>query len=261
MTVSSLVARVGPNHVERAGSGLDVVLVHAGVGDARMWDPQWEVWPQRYRVTRLDLRGFGRSDAPEGAFSHAGDVLAVLDDAGIERAVLVGASYGGLVSLDLAASRPDRIVGLVLADAALPEHRWSESVRAFGAAEDEALEARDLDRAAEINVDFWLPDAPEQVRSAIRAQQRRAFELQVGREDEETLLSGDLEARLADIDAPTLVVVGDRDHADFHAIADRLTTELLRARRSAIAGAGHLPCLEQPGAFDAVVLPFLSALV
>jgi len=252
--------RIGPNHVECVGAGPDVLLVHAGVADARMWDPQWRVWPQSYRVTRLDLRGFGRSDPPVEAFSHAGDVLAILDAAGIERAVLVGASYGGMVSLDLAASRPDRVAGLVLADASLPDHEWSAEVRAFGAAEDEALEAGDLDRAAGVNVEFWVPAASEQVRAAIREQQRNAFVLQVGRDDEEELLTDDLPSRLATIDVPTLVLVGERDHADFEAIADRLVAELPRARRETIPGAGHLPSLEQPEAFDAAVLPFLATL-
>ncbi len=216
--------------------------------------------PPRRRVTRLDLRGFGRSDLPEGTYSHAGDVLAVLDALGIERAALVGASFGGRVALDLAASQPDRVPGLVLADAGLPDHAWSAEIQAFGAAEDEAIEAGDLDAAAEVNVDFWLPSASEPVRAAIREQQRNAFALQVGRDDEEVLLTDDLTARLGTVDVPTLVLVGERDYADFHAIADRLAAELPDTRRATISGAGHLPSLEQPEAFDAVVLPFLDSL-
>ena len=47
-------------HVEHAGSGPPVVLIHAGVADSRMWDPQWAAWQTRFALTRLDLRGFGR---------------------------------------------------------------------------------------------------------------------------------------------------------------------------------------------------------
>ena len=253
-------SRVGPLHVEQAGAGPDVVLVHAGVADGRMWDRQWVDWAASRRVTRLDLRGFGRSELPEGTYSHAGDVLAVLDALGIERAALVGASLGGRVALDLAASRPDRVPGLVLADAGLPDHAWSAEIQAFGAAEDEAIEAGDLDAATEVNVDFWLPSAPEPVRAGIREQQRKAFTLQVGRDDEEVLLTDDLTAGLQAVDVPTLVLVGDRDYADFHAIADRLAAELPNTRRATVSGAGHLPSLEQPDAFDAAVLPFLDSL-
>ena len=252
--------KVGPIHVERAGSGPSVVLVHAGVADGRMWDTQWVDWPATLDVTRLDLRGFGRSGAPEAPFSHAADVLGVLDAAGIERAILVGASFGGRVVLDVAASRPDRVAGLVLACAALPDHEWSAAIQAFGAAEDEALEAGDLDRATEVNVDFWLPTASDAVRAAIREQQRRAFELQIAADADEELLTDDLSSRLTALDMPALVLVGETDHADFQVIAERLAAALPNARRQTIAGSGHLPSLEQPAAFDAVVLPFIRSL-
>jgi 3-oxoadipate enol-lactonase len=252
--------KVGPIYAERAGAGQAVVLIHAGIADGRMWDRQWVDWAARFDVTRVDLRGFGRSDPQVGSFSQAGDVLAVLDALGIERAVLVGASYGGRVALDLAASRPERIVGLVLADAGLPDHVWSDEIEAFAAREDEALDVGDLDGATEVNVDFWLPSASESVRSAIREQQRNAFALQVGADGEEMLLSADLSARLTALDVPTLVLVGQSDHADFHALAHRLASTLPNARRETIPGAGHLPSLEQPDAFDDVVLPFIATL-
>jgi pimeloyl-ACP methyl ester carboxylesterase/mannose-6-phosphate isomerase-like protein (cupin superfamily) len=251
---------VGPVYAEQAGAGPDVVLVHAGVADSRMWNEQWVDWASRFRVTRLDLRGFGRSAPPEGTYANPEDVLAVLDAFGIERACLVGASFGGRVCLDLAASRPGRVAGLVLAAAGLPDHDWSPEIRAFGAAEDEALEAGDLDAATEINVDFWLPHAPDSVRAAIREQQRNAFALQVGSDGEEVLLTHELGSRLDEVDVSALVLVGENDYGDFHAIADRLSSGLRRLSRATISGAGHLPSLERPEAFDAVVLPFLESL-
>ncbi len=245
-------------YAEHAGAGPTVVLLHAGVGDCRMWDPQWAAWPARFAVTRLDLRGFGRSDRPVGAFSHARDVLAVLDASKIDRAILVGASFGGLVALDLAAAHPGRVTGLVLADPPLPGHAWSNEMRAFFAAENTALEAEDLEAATELNVDFWLPTAGEPIRAAIREQQRRAFELQAADEADESLLTDDLPSALATLELPTLVVTGEQDRADFLAIADHLAAALPSASRKTIPGAGHLPSLEQPAAFDAVVLPFLE---
>jgi 3-oxoadipate enol-lactonase len=248
-------------HVEVAGDGAAVVLVHAGIADSRMWEPQWATWPDDYRVIRLDLREFGRSATAVSAFCHATDVLAVLDAVEIERAILVGASFGGLVSLDLAASRPDRIAALVLADIPLPDHAWSAQFETFGDAENAAIEAGDLDLATEINVDFWLGGAPEPIRSAIREQQRRAFELQVGVEAESSLLTEDLPERLAGLDVPTLVVDGAEDVADFREIADYLGRTIPGSERATVAGSGHLPSLEQPEAFDAIVRPFLARVV
>jgi pimeloyl-ACP methyl ester carboxylesterase len=249
---------VGPLHVEHEGAGPAVVLIHAGVADSRMWDPQWAAWQTRFALTRLDLRGFGRSGPPLGAFSHARDVLAVLDAAGIERALLVGASFGGLVALDLAASHPERVGGLVLADAPLPGHPWSDEMRGFFVAENAALEAGDLEAATEVNVGFWAGAANEAVRAAIREQQLNAFRLQAGDEADDSLLTDDLPGSLATLAVPTLVVTGENDKADFRAIADKLAATLPDAHRATVAGAGHLPSLEQPPAFDEVVLPFLE---
>lgn len=245
-------------HVERAGTGPDVVLIHAGIADSRMWAPQWSAWQTRFTLTRLDLRGFGRSGPPLGSFSHAGDVAAALDAAGIDRAHVVGASFGGLVALDLAAAHPERVTRLVLADPPLPGHAWSDEMRGFFAAEETALEAGDLEAATEVNVEFWLPSASDAVRAAIREQQLNAFRLQAGDEADDSLLTENLYGALPTLDVPTLVLTGEHDKADFRAIADHLATTLPDARRAVVAGAGHLPSLERPDDFDAAVLPFLE---
>jgi pimeloyl-ACP methyl ester carboxylesterase len=245
-------------HVEHAGAGRSVVLLHAGIADSRMWDPQWTTWPEQLAVTRVDLREFGRSGRAAGPFSHAGDVLAVLDASGIDRALLVGASLGALVALDLAAARPERVQGLVLAAPPLPGYPWSAEMQAFSEAEDAALEAGDLEAATEVNVDFWLPSASEDVRASISEQQLDAFRLQVPDEADVSLHCEDLVSALPTIACPTLVLTGEHDRADFQAIADLLVATLPNARRGRIADACHLPSLEQPAAFDAAVLPFIE---
>jgi 3-oxoadipate enol-lactonase len=249
---------VGRLHVEHAGAGRAVILLHAGIADSRMWDPQWATWPAHVAVTRLDLRGFGRSGRPVGPFSHAADVLAVLDASEIDRGLLVGASLGGLVALDLAAAHPERVSALVLAGPPLPGYAWSPELRAFSAAEDAALSAGDLEAATELNVDFWLASASVEVRAAIREQQLDAFRLQVPDEAEESLLTEELTASLAAITCPVLVLTGERDRADFRTIADHLAATLPNARRGTISGAGHLPSLERPAAFDAAALKFFD---
>jgi pimeloyl-ACP methyl ester carboxylesterase len=245
-------------HVEHAGAGPAVVLIHAGVADRRMWDPQWAAWQTRFALTRLDLRGFGRSGPSVGSFSHAGDVAAALDRAGIDRACVVGSSFGALVALDLAAARPERITRLVLADAPLPGYGWSQEMRGFFAAEEATLEVGDLEAATEVNVEFWVGSASEAVKAAIGEQQLNAFRLQADDEGDDSLLTDDLPGGLATLDVPTLVLTGAEDKADFQAIADQLAATLPLARRAMVAGAGHLPSLEQPAAFDAIVLPFLE---
>src|SRR5881397_25842 len=110
---------------EEAGDGSAVVLIHAGICDSRMWDPQWETFPRDHRTIRYDLRGYGRSPLTPAPFSHARDLAALLDGLGVERAALVAASFGAQVALELAVARPDLAGPLVLAGASLPGHDWS----------------------------------------------------------------------------------------------------------------------------------------
>ena len=226
------------------GAGPDLVLIHAGIADQRMWDPLVERVADRFRVTRYDLRGFGTTEYGPEPFSWRRDLEAVLAAFGIERPTLVGASYGGQVALD-AAPLAGR---LVLLDTALPDHEWSERIQTFGAAEEEALEAGDVARAVELNVDLWAgPD--EANRALVRDMQARAFELQLATEPD----AEPFDIRPAEIAVPVDVVHGERDVEDFIAIARRLAGEIPDATLHAIPDAGHLPALEQPDAVAALL--------
>jgi 3-oxoadipate enol-lactonase len=242
------------------GAGPPVVLVHAGICDSGMWDPQWRSLAGSHRLLRLDLRGFGRSPLPPEPYSNARDVLDVMDAAGIDRAALVGASLGGSVVLEVAVAAPERVSALVLAGSGLPAHAWSQDVRDYWAVEEAAIERGDLDAAADANVRFWVGPADAVVRAQVRAMQLRALEVQVPVGEaapDEPLVAG-LNDRLGEIAAPALVVVGALDHADIHAIAARLVDALPHATRAEIPAAAHLPSLEQPAAFGAAVAPFLA---
>ncbi|HET6967688.1 MAG TPA: GNAT family N-acetyltransferase, partial [Ornithinibacter sp.] len=104
--------------VDRGGvvGAVPVVLVHAGVADRRMWDPQWSRLTAARDAVRLDLRGFGESARrPTGTLDHVADVLEVLDELGVGACHLVGSSFGAGVAVEVALTRPDRVVSLVLA--------------------------------------------------------------------------------------------------------------------------------------------------
>jgi 3-oxoadipate enol-lactonase len=257
-------------HYETAGAGSPVALVHAGICDSGMWDPQWRSLAGSHRLLRHDMRGFGRSPLPPQPYSNARDLLYVLDAAGVGRAALVGTSLGGRVVLEVALAAPDRVAALVLVGSGLPDHEWSQAVRDYGAAEDAAIERGDLDAAAELNVRFWV-DGPLRdgsqvdaaVRDRVRAMQRRALELQVPvwEEADEELLVPDLGARLGEIRQPALVLVGEVDQPDIHTIAARLVEHLPSSTFATIPAAAHLPSLERPEPFDRLVAEFLSASV
>jgi 3-oxoadipate enol-lactonase len=203
---------------------------------------------------RFEMRGFGDTPLPaSGEFAHADDLEGELGEA---PAALVGASFGGLVCLQVAARRPDVVRRLVLLDAPLADHRFSGDVAAFAREEEALLEQGDLRAAARLNAEFWpAPDASTEVRERIAEMQQRAFELEAESEARE-LEPGPID--LSAMAAETLVVVGEHDKPDFHAIAARLVRELPRARHAVVAGAGHLPALESPGETARLVRDFLA---
>jgi 3-oxoadipate enol-lactonase len=251
---------------EVAGDGPELVLLHEGICDSRMWDPQWEKYAQSHRLMRLDFRGFGQTPLEPGPFASARDVLALMDRHGFERAALVGVSLGGRVALEVAVAAPDRVSALILVGSGLPGHDWSEEMHAIWEAEEAALREDDLDTAVDVVLRTWvagpgreLGDVDPGVRDRVAEMQRRAFELQVSIEDDEELLVEDLAQRLGEIQVPTLVLVGEEDVPDIQAIAERLAREIAGARLERIADTAHVPSMERPEEFDRLVLGFLKS--
>lgn len=252
---------------EVAGAGPEIVLLHEGICDSRMWDQQWDDYARSHRLLRLDFRGFGRSPLEPGPFASARDVLDLMEQHGFEHAAVVGVSMGGRVALEVALAAPERVAGLVLVGSGLPGHDWSDEMKSAWEEEEAAALAGDLDKAVDITLRTWvagpgrsLDDVDPDVRSRVAEMQRRIYELQLAAgEDEEELLVEDVADRLAEIKAPTLVLVGEEDVPDMHAIADRLAREIPNARFEKIANTAHVPSMERPEEFDRLVLDFLES--
>jgi 3-oxoadipate enol-lactonase len=247
---------------ETHGDGPAILLVHEGVADRRMWRGQVPVLARDHRVVAVDLRGFGETPNASGAFSNVDDLREVLDELGIERATVVGGSFGAKVALGFAATHPERVERLVLCPPVLPGWEWSERVRRGWQEEEEAFEAGDLDRATEAVLVLWVdgpnrgPEAVDpEVRELVRTMQRHAFELP--EPDPPPEPAPDPDVRLADVRMPTLVVVGDRDVEDFLAMAEAAAAGIPGARKVVIEGAAHVIALEKPQEFNAALLAFL----
>ncbi|MGC5017336.1 alpha/beta fold hydrolase [Micromonospora sp. DT47] len=240
-----------------AGNGPTVVLLHSTACDRRMWDPQLPVLVDAgYRVVRADLRGFGDSPMPDRPWNNAQDVVDLLDELGVADAALVAASGGGRVALEIAARWPDRVTALALLCTALSGHEPSAELRAFGEREDALLEAGDVAGATELNVQTWLgPHADEATREKVRRMQRHAFEVQLAAVEEFPPIR--VETDLSAITAPSLLVSGGHDLADFRQIAARLSEQLADARLLELPWAGHLPSVERPDEVNPVLVDFL----
>jgi pimeloyl-ACP methyl ester carboxylesterase len=227
---------------------MTVLLIHAGVCDSRQWARQLSLLAARDPIAP-DLPGFGDAPPPPGEFSFVDDLAALLDGP----AAVVGNSLGGRIALQLALARPDLVERLLLVAPGLPGHDWSPAARACFDAEEAAVERGDLDAATEVCVEFW---AQPHVRDIVRPMQRRALEIQVGAPEPEERPGPPLDP--AAVRCPTVVAIGEHDVSDMQAIAVRLAGEIPGARLVTIPGAGHLPNLETPDAFDRLLLEFLE---
>jgi pimeloyl-ACP methyl ester carboxylesterase len=255
---------------DEAGEGPPVLLLHSSVCDRRMWDAQFRALAAAgHRVVRCDFRGYGATPVADRPYTDAGDVLALMDALGVERAALVGSSFGGRVALLAAAAAPRRVTALALLCAApLPGQEQSAELAAFGAREDALFEADDLAGAAALNVATWLgPDADEAAADAVYAMQLHAFEVQTAAENAVEadgapyVLSGGRVTELPDfseLTAPCLAVSGAHDLPDFRRSAARARELLPNARHLELPWAGHLPGLERPAETSALLTGFLA---
>jgi len=253
---------------EMAGAGRIVVFMHAGICDRRMWDPQFDRYAERFRVIRFDMRGFGDSPMVAGPFSHAGDLVALLDQLDVDRVILIGASMGGSAVLDVALAHPGRVDAVVTVGSSPrgfeipdpdPDELWKEA----GA----ALERGDLDRVNEIEMRAWL-DGPHrplgEVDPAVRAKAAmmnlRVLQLESDVEGDSQPPPFVANDRLHELTIPVLAMVGSLDRIGAVEGSRRIAAGVAGGRFVEIPGTAHLPSMEQPGAFDDLVLPFLTTL-
>jgi len=248
-------------YYEIAGEGPSLVLAHAGFVDRRMWDEQFPVFAQHYRVVRYDRRGFGDSKLTPGPFSHRHDLYQLLKFLDIKRAHLLGCSVGGATIIDFSLEHPEMTASLTLVASALGGYQFQgdmpKPLQELGA----AIQAKDLDQAAELAVRIWIDGphrTPDQVDARIRERGREMSRTALPNAfvAEEPLEPPAIE-RLHELAVPTLVVVGNLDDASIATIGELLTTHIAGARKVIISGAAHLPNMDKPEEFNREVLAFL----
>ena len=245
-----------------SGQGEPVVFIHGFGVDAAMWDPQWSAFGQDYRAIRYDLRGYGHSTLPDGPYTHADDLLALLDALDARPAQLVGLSMGAQVALRIALQEPAAVRSLTLVDGALEGFRWSDAWSQRWRATTAAARCGDVAEAKRVWLDHEL-FAPARKHPHVAA----ALAAMVGRYSGWHWWHGDpgtTPARpaielLATVSVPTLVVVGELDLPDFQEIARRFAADIPSAKLRVIAGAGHMSNLEASAEFNELLLMHLRA--
>jgi 3-oxoadipate enol-lactonase len=237
----------------------DLLLIHSLGTGLRMWDRQIEAFSAVRRILAFDLPGHGESSAASGDYrldDLGADVLGVADAAGLDRFDVCGTSIGGLIGVWLAINHPDRVISLVAAGTAArlgSQELWSDRIEAVAAGGMEAIRAQVIRR-------FFAADFSEREPAVFAKIERMFIDCDpVGYMGCcAALRDADLRPEVMAITCPTLVLCGSEDVAAPPAQGQWLQRHIDGSRLEMIDGAGHLPNLDQPEAFDRLVLAALT---
>ncbi|UJW86770.1 alpha/beta fold hydrolase [Devosia sp. SL43] len=249
------------------GDGLAVVFLHAGVCDKRMWLSQMEaVADAGWHAIAYDRRGYGETSSEDEAFNHVDDLEALLEALDVHAAVFVGCSMGGGLAVDFALKHPGQVIGLVLIGTSITGAPWhaNDTEQMIEAAEEDAYERGDLEMVNRVQAHEWL-DGPRAQSGRVGGAARELFldmnAIVLGK-PELTLEERRPDAwrRVAEVAAPTLLIVGDQD---FSALIDRhehLSEEMPNAFAAVLEDVAHIPSIERPDLVNSMLLQFLDAI-
>jgi pimeloyl-ACP methyl ester carboxylesterase len=231
---------------------------------SEVWEKALPLLPSDYRWLAVDLRGFGRSDKPEGGYGCpelAEDIAAFLDGLGISRAVLIGHSFGGLVAQHFAASHPERVLALVLSNT-------------FAA----TLQPKGLTPAVEQRINGY--GSADENRKVFSASVPRYFDaanvtsedierfIEVGLQSGNPALRETLKANYttpaipapehAPVRAPVLILLATHDPFGTFDQAVAMSDAFPNSRIQVITRSGHTPMWERPTDFAGTVAEFLK---
>lgn len=238
-----------------------VVLVHDGILDSSVWDDVWPKFCAHFRTIRYDRRGYGRSPEATDWYSEVDDLAELLHQLGVTKAVIVGSSHGGELSIDFTLAHPDIVQRLVLVGPVVSGMPYTRHFLTRGGTADSmaAWTAKgDTKRLIEFLVhDRWA------IAPGDTAGQRRVREILTANPQDITAGGHILKPkpalpRLARIQVPTLILVGDADIPDVHAHAGAIEAGIPHARRVVVDGVGHIMYVERPTEFSHLVIDFIE---
>lgn len=252
-------------YYEVHGAGPNLVLIEGTGYDLWMWYRQLPVLSRRFRTLIYDNRGSGRSDKPPGPYTHgmnATDLTGLLDHLEWERSHVLGVSMGGFIAQEFALAHPERLDRLVLVATAFGGPGMvpvpPEALRAL--TPDPMLAPEQRIRQA-MPIAFALPDWPrrhtEEFERIVRWRLAHPPTVESGLAQIMAGVQFNVEPRLGEITAPTLVVAGTEDHVVPPRNSELLAAAIPHARLDLIPAAGHLVFIEAADRFNADVMEFL----
>ncbi len=259
----------GSIYYEEMGSGEPLILLHGHTLDRRMWAPQFVPFAQKYRTIRIDFRGYGRSSKQvEGfQFMHLDDLLTVMDSLHIEQAHIVGVSMGAFVAGDMLAIAPERMLSCVMASGGIRSVKGPHEPM-------DSLESTQRDReiaqvklkGVETAKQEWLEQLVagggshrEEIREPLHRMVSEWDAFQLLHKEARSFWAREAWQTLAERcpNVPTLMFKGE---CDLHGkpYRPREMQYLPCIRIEVLSDCGHMSNMEQPEAFNRLVLDFLE---
>jgi 3-oxoadipate enol-lactonase len=251
------------------GDGPPILLLHAGIVDARAWEPLVpHLAAAGYRAIRFDARGFGQSATEDVEFSNRADVVAVMDALGLGQACLVGNSRGGQIAVDTAVEFPQRVAALVAIGANIGgyEPQPTPDEAALFEEMDRLEESADPETVVDSHLRLWVDGVgqpadrvPPAIREAVREMDRRIAE--PGRVAGRPIrLVPPAAARLDTLTMPLLAIAGALDVSDVWATARHLERTCPNSRAVLLPNVAHMIALEAPEAVAALIVDLVRPL-
>ena len=253
------------DHAQRltaAGGAPTIVMSNSLATDASLWSDVVEALCADYRLITYDTRGHGASHSPSKTTrlpELCGDLLAVMDAAGADKAYVAGISLGGMTGLQCALQAPERMLGLIACNC-------RASIDAAGIAGWEqrlqVLNDGGIDALAEITLERWFtpeyreanPRTIERVRAMIRTTSPAGYEACV-----RAIQAVDLLGQIPRIDLPVLLVAGAQDGAAPPAAMQGMAQAIPGSRLEVLDPCGHLSSVQRPADLAALIRGFVPA--
>lgn len=254
-------------YYQEAGTGQPVILLHPTLLNHTVWDDQFERFARDFRIIRYDLRGHGLSLSVPDTFSHHEDLLKLIKGLSVDKAVLVGSSFGASVAIDFALEYPEKAKALVLVSPKASgyefrEMDYLEEAGRLGLAYQEG----NLELVIEMFKKLWV-DGPQRnsggVDPAVREKIGVIVRENLQHRNPQSIaksLDPPALARSFRLEIPALIVVGNLDMTDVKTISTILERDIDGSQRVIMDNVGHMPNMENPAAFNQIVLDFLSTL-
>ncbi|WP_440858371.1 alpha/beta fold hydrolase [Staphylococcus shinii] len=251
-------------YFESKGNGENVLLIHAGIADSRMWDKEFHLLSEKYRVVRFDLPGFGLSDFTGGNYSYYKIINELLIYLDINHTHILAASFGGKIAIDFYLEYSEKCLSLALLSPALSGWNDSTFLQKYEEKEERLLQEDKIEETAQFNYTTWIQRnrAPELTNPDVK---QLIIDMQVKflTKPEPDFLCVEIETednilQIKNIQIPVLIINGECDVQDFHDISKLMIKEIPYVKNSTIPDTAHLANLESPKHFFKLISKFFS---